>query len=56
MMQMDLQPIDLDLLQKHPEVLDHPYFDEIEAFEPDEILLKYVEPKVIINSILMIYE
>jgi hypothetical protein len=29
--------------------LDHPYFDEIEAFEPDEILLKPVEPQVSVN-------
>jgi hypothetical protein len=65
---MDLEPIDLDLLQRHPEVsviflteknefhsfffrLDHPYFDEIEAFEPDETLLKPVEPHVSINMI-----
>lgn len=27
--------------------LEHPYFDEIESFEPDEILLKPVEPRVI---------
>ncbi|CAF1366197.1 unnamed protein product, partial [Didymodactylos carnosus] len=26
--------------------LDHPYFDEIEAFEPEEELLKHVEPQV----------
>jgi hypothetical protein len=26
--------------------LDHPYFDEIEAFEPDEMLLKAVKPQV----------
>jgi hypothetical protein len=31
--------------------LDHPYFDEIEAFEPDEALLKPVEPRVTINII-----
>ena len=63
-MQMDSQPIDLDLLQKHPEMFvffsielrtksifrfEHPYFDEIEAFEPNEILLKPVEPRVITN-------
>jgi hypothetical protein len=29
--------------------LDHPYFDEIEAFEPDEILLKPVEPQASVN-------
>ncbi|CAF1195051.1 unnamed protein product [Adineta steineri] len=44
-MQMDMEPIDLELLQRHPEVLDHPYFDEIEAFQPDEILLKSVMPQ-----------
>ena len=62
-MQMDQKPVDLNVLQNHPEmsVLDvkntsgihrsfwsshrwnHPYFDEIEAFEPDESALKRVE-------------
>ena len=66
MMQMDQKPVDLNVLQNHPEmsVLDtkdaarihrsfcssyrwnHPYFDEIEAFEPDETVLKRVEPQV----------
>lgn len=66
MMQMDQKPVDLNVLQNHPEmsVLDvndaarmhrslfclhrwnHPYFDEIEAFEPDETALKRVEPQV----------
>lgn len=31
--------------------LDHPYFDEIEAFEPDETLLRSVEPQVVITNI-----
>ncbi|CAF0947027.1 unnamed protein product [Rotaria sordida] len=45
MMQMNFEPIDLGLLEKHPEILDHPYFDEISAFEPDEMLLKKIEPQ-----------
>ncbi|CAF4023045.1 unnamed protein product [Rotaria sp. Silwood2] len=45
MAQMNFEPIDLDLLQKHPEILDHPYFDEIRIFEPDEMLLKKIEPQ-----------
>ncbi|CAF5149377.1 unnamed protein product, partial [Rotaria sp. Silwood1] len=45
MTHMNFESIDPNLLEKHPEILDHPYFDEITAFEPDEILLKKIEPQ-----------
>ncbi|CAF1371873.1 unnamed protein product [Adineta ricciae] len=45
MMQVDLEPGNLDLLQRHPELLDHPYFNEIEVFEPDETFLRRTEPQ-----------
>lgn len=44
--QLDGQTIDINLLEKHPELLLHPYFDEIEAFEPDESLLTSVQPQI----------
>jgi len=43
---VDSQMIEPTLLEKHPELLAHPYFDEIESFEPNELLLQPVEPKV----------
>lgn len=69
---MDTEPIDLSLLEKHPEMfvfdiftpitklklsnfrLNHPYLDEILAFEPDKTVLKLTEPQVHINPILYI--
>ncbi|CAF3293502.1 unnamed protein product [Rotaria socialis] len=40
MTQMNFEPIGLDLLEKYPEILDHPYANEITSFEPDETVLK----------------
>ncbi|CAF3327692.1 unnamed protein product [Rotaria socialis] len=44
--QFDARPFDMLLLDRHPEVLQHPYFDEIEAFEPNDNLLKEVTPQL----------
>ncbi|CAF0970033.1 unnamed protein product [Adineta steineri] len=44
--QLDPHSYDVLILDKHPEILLHPYFDEIEAFEPDQSLLKEVEPQL----------
>ncbi|CAF2310522.1 unnamed protein product [Rotaria sp. Silwood2] len=41
--QLDSRSFDTLLLERHPELLLHPYFDEIEAFEPNENLLKEVK-------------
>jgi exosome complex exonuclease RRP6 len=43
--QVDSRSFDSYLFDKHPELLFHPYLDEIEAFEPDESLLIEVEPQ-----------
>ncbi|CAF0798614.1 unnamed protein product [Rotaria sp. Silwood1] len=44
--QLDSRSSDTLLLERHPEILLHPYFDEIEAFEPNENLLKEVKVQV----------
>ncbi|CAF1590533.1 unnamed protein product [Adineta ricciae] len=43
--QFDPQTFNVLRVDEHPELLVHPYFDEIETFEPDESVLKQVEPQ-----------
>ncbi|UJR25986.1 hypothetical protein I4U23_007334 [Adineta vaga] len=43
--QFDPQTFDIRRSEEYPEILLHPYFDEIETFQPDESLFKEVEPQ-----------